>query len=273
MWTEALLPGKNPGHHGVPRVARDPHTSLTALAERYFRRQVAGQAVGTQDAKRRDLACFLHFYTQLYGHDDAREWDTSVTEAFVKAPTEAQVTRPSKRGEPTPKRLSPSTISRTYATVRHFARWIHQHSAPFPFGCPIDGMKPPEEEASAWQGLSRADQLRFLNAAQTLRLRNGRGTNQDLGNHALVATLLGTALRISALLALDRTQVSGHGFVNVVRKGAHLQRFVPVQKQHREGLEAWLNERGETPGPLFPTRTGKALNRQEAFAILQCIAR
>jgi integrase/recombinase XerD len=89
----------------------------------------------------------------------------------------------------------------------------------------------------------------------------------------LVATLLGTGLRISELLALDRRQFSGRGFVNVCRKGTHLQRFVPVQKQHREVLEVWLNERGETPGPLFPTRTGKALNRQEAFAIIQRIAR
>jgi hypothetical protein len=58
-----LLPAKNLGHNVVARVDRDPHTSLTALAERYFLPQVAGQAEGTQDAKRRDLACFLHFYT------------------------------------------------------------------------------------------------------------------------------------------------------------------------------------------------------------------
>jgi hypothetical protein len=33
-----------------------------ALAEHYFRTQVAGQAEGTVDAKQRDLACFLTFY-------------------------------------------------------------------------------------------------------------------------------------------------------------------------------------------------------------------
>lgn len=57
----------------VPR-ERDPKTSLMALAEHYFRTQVVGQAEGTADAKQRDLACFLSFYTQLYGHDDRREW-------------------------------------------------------------------------------------------------------------------------------------------------------------------------------------------------------
>jgi hypothetical protein len=38
-----------------------------------------------------------------------------------------------------------------------------------------------------------------------------------------------------------------------------------------EVREAQLKERGETPGPLFRTRTGKALNRQGA--LLQRIAR
>jgi hypothetical protein len=75
MWKKALLPAKNPGHHGVARGTRDPHISVTALAERYFLTQVSGQAEDTQDAKRRDFACFLHFYTQVCGHDDAREWD------------------------------------------------------------------------------------------------------------------------------------------------------------------------------------------------------
>ena len=270
MWKETLLPAKKPGYNGI---AQDRHTSLTALAQRYFLTQVSGQAEGTRDAKRRDLACFLQFYTQRYGHDDARQWYKAVTEAFVRALALGQVPRPSQRGEPTPKRLSPSTIARRCATVRHFARWIHQHSAPFPSGCPTDGMEPPEAEAPTWEGLSPADQLRLLNTAQTLRLHKGRGTDQGLRNHALMATLLGTGLRISELLALDRMQFSGHGFVNVRRRGGHVQRFVPVQMRQREVLEAWLKERGEVPGSLFPTRTGKALNRKEAFAILQRIAR
>jgi len=37
-----------------------------ALAEWYFRTQVAGQAEGTIDANQHDLACFLRFYVQLF---------------------------------------------------------------------------------------------------------------------------------------------------------------------------------------------------------------
>jgi site-specific recombinase XerD len=200
MSNDALILAKNLQHNVLTLRTRDLQTSLMALAEQYFRTQVAGQAEGTVDAKQRDLACFLSFYTQLYGHDDRREWYKSVTEAFLKALARGQVSRPSKRGEPKPQRLSQSTIARTYATVRHFARWIHQHVAAFPFGCPTDGVKAPEEEEPKWKGLSRLEQLRLLNAAQALRARKSRGTAQGLRDHALVATLLGTGLRISELL-------------------------------------------------------------------------
>jgi hypothetical protein len=70
---EALIPANNLQHKVLVVSERAPQTSLMALAEQYFRTQVAGQAEGTVDAKQRDLACFLSFYTQLYGHDDRRE--------------------------------------------------------------------------------------------------------------------------------------------------------------------------------------------------------
>ena len=122
MPSEGLIPVNNLQHNVLAPRTRDPQTSLLALAERYFRTQVAGQAEGTVDAKQRDLTCFLNFYVKLYGHDDRREWFKSVTEAFLKALARGQVPRPSKRGEAEPQRLSQSTIARTYATVRHFAR-------------------------------------------------------------------------------------------------------------------------------------------------------
>jgi integrase/recombinase XerD len=157
--------------------------------------------------------------------------------------------------------------------VRHFARWLHQHVVAFPMGCPTDSVKAPEEDSPQWKGLSRADQLRLLNAAQTLRLHRGRGTDQGLRDHALIATLLGTGLRVSELLVLERDQYDGRAFTNVLRKGGHVQKSIPVQKQHREVLDEWLKDRGERPGPLFPTRSGKALDRRQVFAILKRVAR
>lgn len=78
-------------------------------------------------------------------------------------------------------------------------------------GCPTDGIKPPQEPEPEWKGLSRADGIRLLSAAQTLRLRPGRGTNQGLRDHAAIVVLLGSGLRVSELLGLKREQYTGRG--------------------------------------------------------------
>ena len=129
-----------------------------------------------------------------------------------------------------------------------------------------------EWEAPKWKGLSRLEQLRLLSAAQTLRVRKARGTDQGLRDHALIATLLGTGLRVSELLAIDVDQYDRRGFVNVLRKGGHVQRVIPIQKQHRDVLDAWLERRGDAPGPIFLTRSGRRLDRTQAFLILQRVA-
>jgi site-specific recombinase XerC len=87
-----------------------------------------------------------------------------------------------------------ASLVRIYATVRHFARWLdRKFSGLFPLGCPTDGVKPPAEPTADWKGLTRTEELRLLNAAQTLRVRPGPGTKQGLRNHALLAALLGSA--------------------------------------------------------------------------------
>lgn len=161
---------------------------------------------------------------------------------------------------------------RTYASVRHFAWWVHQKIKPFPLGCPTDGVKPPEEPEAEWKGLSRADELRLLNAAQTLRVRPERGTSQGLRDHAAVAVLLGSGLRVSEMLGLNWEQYTGRGFRKVLVKGGRIRDVIPIAAQAREVLDEWKAESGESKGPVFTTRTGKRLSRTQMFLILQRIA-
>ena len=257
MTKKALIPHSNL-QHNVSTTLKRAHTSLSELAHVYFLTEVAGQARATIEAKRRDLSRFLSFYQQLYGHDRPEEWYRSVTREFLKQ---------LRRGRP-----AQATVVRTYASVRHFARWIHHKVKPFPLGCPTDGVKPPEEPESEWKGLSRADELRVLNAAQTLRVRPGRGTNQGIRDHAAIAVLLGSGLRMSEVLNLNSEQYTGRGFKHVLTKGGRIRDFVPVQAQAREVLEEWLATREQKKGPVFMTRTGKRLSRTQLFLILQRVA-
>ncbi len=254
MAKKALVPRDNL-QHNVPALLEDARGSLWGLAHIYLTAAVAGQAPATIQAKRRDLARFITFYEALYGHDRPEEWYSSVTREFLRT-----VAR---------QRLSGATLARTYATVRHFARWAHNNVGPFPLGCPTDGVKPPPEPEPEWKGLSRADELRLLNAAQTLRVRPGRGTNQGLRDHAAIAVLLGSGLRVSELLGISVDQYSGRGFRKVLTKGSRVRDFVPVQRGARKVLKEWLKARGGGAGPIFTTRTGAALTRTQLYRVLQ----
>src|SRR5262245_64029139 len=152
---------------------------------------------------------------------------------------------PRRRGLPAPLRLrrghTPHTRQRLdhpYATVWHFARWLHRKfPALFPLGCPTDGVKPPAEPTADWKGLTRLEELRLLNAVQTLRVRRGTGTDQGLRNHALLAALLGSGLRVSEILNLDRDQYTGRGFTHVQTKGGVIRDFVAVHRDARKVLD------------------------------------
>ena len=254
----AVILRKNPSHNVSAHIAQAKN-SLTELATVYLVTEAAGHSQATLDAKRRDLQRFLSFYQDLYKHDRPEEWFVSVTKAFLKALQR--------------EKLAQASLVRIYATVRHFARWLHRKfPGLFPLGCPTEGVKPPAEPTADWKGLTRLDEIRLTAAAQTLRARPGHGTNQGLRNHALLAVLLGSGLRVSEALGLDRDQYTTKGFERVQVKGGGVRDFVPVHRDARKVLDDWLEARQDEAPPLFITRTRRRLSRREAAAIIQRMA-
>jgi integrase/recombinase XerD len=245
--------------HNVPAALAAAKTCLTDLAALYLATEVAGTSHATFDAKRRDLQRFLACYHQLYGHDRPEDWFVSVTKAFLK--------------HLCGQRLAQASLVRIYATVRHFARWLDRKFPDlFPLGCPTNGVKPPAEPTADWKGLTRLEELRLLNAVQTLRVRRGTGTDQGLRNHALLAALLGSGLRVSEVLHLKRDQYTGKGFNRVQAKGGVIREFVPVHRDARQVLDEWLKARQDDSPALFMTRTGRTLSRREAYGIIHRVA-
>ena len=148
MSDTALMVPDNLSHNVMARL-EEAKTRLSDLANVYLVTEVAGQSQATLDAKRRDLQRFLTFYQKLYKHDRPDEWFVSVTKAFLKALQQ--------------ERLAQASLVRIYATVRHFARWLHRKfPALFPLGCPTDGVKPPAEPTAEWKGLTRVEEIRLL---------------------------------------------------------------------------------------------------------------
>jgi site-specific recombinase XerD len=106
-----LVLQKNLSHNVLAHIEQAKQ-SLAELATLYLVAEAAGHAHATLDAKRRDLQRFLSFYQHLYKHDRPEEWFVSVTKAFLKALQ--------REG------LAQASPVRIYATVRHFARWLHR---------------------------------------------------------------------------------------------------------------------------------------------------
>lgn len=48
--------------------------------------------------------------------------------------------------------------------------------------------------------------------------------------------------------------------------------MVPLQRDARYVLDQWLEQCGDDPGPLFPTRSHRRLSRREAAVIIRRIA-
>jgi integrase/recombinase XerD len=148
MSSTALI-SKNNLSHNVAAHLEEAKNHLSALATVYLVTEVAGQSPATLDAKQRDLQRFLTFYHDFSGHERPDEWFVAVTKAFV-----TQLHR---------ERLAQASLARIYATVRHFARWLHRKFPTlFPLGCPTDGVKPPAEPTATWKGLTRRDEVRLV---------------------------------------------------------------------------------------------------------------
>lgn len=259
MGQQALIVGNNSGHNVLALKKKAPQ-DLVALATLYYTAQVAGQARGTEEAKRRDISRFLAFYYDLFRHYHPRDWHVAVTRSFLKSLLDD-------------KRLAQATVCRVYASVRHFARWAHTQVNPFPFGCPTDGVPPPEEPEGDWKGLTRQNELRLLSAARALQMQKGRGVHQGVRDHAVIAALLGTGLRVSELLGLDREQWDGHAFTRVRIKGNRRMKTAPITAEGRKAVEVWVQERGEGPGPLFTTARGQRLGRKQLYEVLKRVER
>jgi integrase/recombinase XerD len=239
--------------------ARRVRQTLRSLIELYGKTQVSGQAENTVKAKGRDLHRFHTWFVSLTGRDDPAEWYPATTREFVKDLSRERS-------------LSPATIHRVYSSVRHFARWAEKHSS-FPHGLPTAGVKPPEEPEGEFKGLSRKDVVRLLHAAETLARKERRGTNSGLRDLAIVHALLASALRVSELLSLEVDQYDGDVFIDVLQKGSSRRSRVPLNAPARAALDAWLEVRGDMEGPLFTTRTGARVTREQAYQVLKMMER
>jgi len=240
----------------VAPIAPKQDDSLVAWANLYFSVHVAGAPKRTEEAKKRDLSLFLSFFADQIGHDQVDAWTPAVSRAFL-ASLRARIS------ESTGRPLSPTTINRVMASLRHFGRWLHT-KRPLLAGDPLEAVRDLKIDHPDWNGLTPRQILRLKTACEQRIAACSRADQNPLLEAAVFHVLLHTGLREFELSSLDRKQYHNRGFFDVGRKGHRVTRKVPLPSEARAWLDRYLKEsRGDGPGPLFRARTGQRLTPQD----------
>lgn len=175
------------------------------------------------------------------------------------------------------RQVKPATVNSYLAAVRAFCRW--STDAGLAAGDPSSGIKGIKivEQSPKW--LTRQEQYRVLNAAQErvqlAALKCGDdasapGVLRARRDRALVVLMLNTGLRLSEVVALKIKDVTIHprsGSVAVTAGKGNKARVVPLNKDAREALAAWLEVRGgESNDSLFTSQKGGTVLTARAVA-------
>ncbi len=242
--------------------------SIARWASRYLSEQVYGiQSPHTLDAKTRDLSGFVQWFVSTKGNGHIESWHGDDTQAYLKTLLV--------------QRRSPATINRVFASLRHFARWVHeQPGAVFrESGLPTRGVFTPAGEASVPSPLEDNEVQVLFHSADNLVATDKRRNARPRRNRALLAMLFYTGLRVSEILALRRNQFVDDSLHEVVRKGNKRKHRVLLPQICRDALGDYLaverikDDPENLEEPLFlPSRGAKPMTRQQVTKVLAAIA-
>ena len=158
--------------------------------------------------------------------------------------------------------LAASSIGRRASAIHGFYRYAaRQHAVT---GSPFTGaLRPVTDEESMTSGLSPEQVRALIGAARTDSPRS----------EALVTLLALNGLRVSEAVAArieDLDTDRGHRVLRVRRKGGKRAK-IPLTPAAARVIETAAARRNS--GPIFATRTGKALDRSEAWRLLRRLAK
>jgi len=234
-----------------------PRRPLPGKAAQYlegfldFLQAECGLSSNTQEAYRRDLKRFLAYLSR---RKLRRVADLSApdVEGFL--------------GHCRAANLSVSSTARALAAVRMYCRYlVGEQILPRDPSASVDSPK-------KWHRLPT-----ILDEDAAAALLNSPDPDVDtwaLRDRAILALLYATGMRASELVRLDREQVNFPlGVVRVLGKGQK-ERIVPVAQQALDLLKEYLSSRPPPPQndphtPLFLSRTGRRLSRQDVFRTIR----
>ena len=251
----------------LPQASASNRDSLVWWAQEYWQSKVAGRAEGTVTAKRCDLQLFFDFFGAVVGSDQVDFWTPLISRNFKSWLLDKEPDPPRKHQAA----YAPTSVNRTLATIRHFARFIQNRRA-FQAGYPLEDVADIKLEPPEWNGLSKLELMRLQAALDQVTQLSTRANQMPKRDRSVFTLAIATGLRASEIEALDFDQYRDKYLQRVRGKGENF-RDVYVAKGAREDLDAYIHhERGSEPGPLFQTKTGGRYRRQYIDAFVKRVA-
>jgi integrase/recombinase XerD len=198
-----------------------------------------GAAGNTLQAYRRDLDEFLDFLgTRGRFVKDTRSADIG---AYLRGLSEAG--------------LAPASRARRLSAVRQFFKFLAAEGVITED--PALGLAGPKMARTLPKMLSVAEVDRLIETARArTETAKGRDRVRALRLHALIETLYATGLRVTELVTLARSVLTGDGRVLAIKGKGGRERLVPLNQAARTALERYLNVgRGEEDGAAPMVRT------------------
>src|SRR5436190_17171698 len=219
------------------RSAAGQHQHLEAFLEMLAAER--GAAQNTLQAYRRDLEDFLAFL------------DRQAKPLAAAAPAEigAYLRALSQSG------LAPASRARRLSAIRQLFKFLVGEGVIAED--PVVGFAGPKQGRPLPKTLSVAEVDRLI---ETARLRTQRTRGRDrvraLRLHALIETLYATGLRVTELVTLPRSVLTGDGRVLTVKGKGGRERIVPLTPAARAALDRYLNvgSEGGDVAPMLRTR-------------------
>jgi integrase/recombinase XerD len=163
------------------------------------------------------------------------------------------------------KKLDSRSVARHLVTIRHFFRF-----------CFAEGLIQEDPAANVQSPKFRQSLPEFLSLAEVDRLLAQPDANSTIGlrDKAMIELLYSTGLRVSELCGLKTQDIQMDlGCLRCIGKG-NKERLVPVGKRALQGVQEYVIKSRpqilgkQTSSFLFPSRTGRAINRIVFWKIL-----
>lgn len=254
----------NVGPGALIRAPEPEMDTLDRWAEGYLLHQVT-TSERSRVEQRRDIRLFLGFFKLELGDLRRMRWTPRISKSFLEH-LQRLVKADGRR------HYSDRTLNRIFATLRPWARWIHQLAA-FSLGDPMAGIKNIQVAAlEIDRALTKQERRALLDAADMLPMLSGR--SRDRRRHgqkapgerpqhklerpwrdrAIIYTLIETGMRRAAVsrIEIDGADVA-RGTVKTVEKGGHQHAYAAS----REGLQAisdYLDHERPDDAKAWPSR-------------------